>query len=40
MEAQPHAFLTLTPDRGEMSVSRPGHFIPAEKVPGNHWIGG
>jgi len=25
---------------GEWSVSRPGRFIPMERAPGIHWIGG
>jgi hypothetical protein len=25
---------------GEWSASRPGHFIPRERVPGTHWMGG
>jgi hypothetical protein len=27
-------------DGGEWSASRPGRFIPRERVPGTHWIGG
>jgi len=32
---QLNAFLTLAPDGGEWSASRPSHF-----TPGAHWIGG
>jgi hypothetical protein len=32
--------LTSALDRGEWSASRPGRFIPRERVPGTHWIGG
>jgi hypothetical protein len=35
-----HAFLTSALDGGEWSASRPGRFIPREKAPGNHWVGG
>jgi hypothetical protein len=34
------AFLTSALDGGEWSTSRPGRFIPREKAPGTHWIGG
>jgi hypothetical protein len=27
-------------DGGEWSDSRPGRFIPRERAPGTHWIGG
>jgi hypothetical protein len=27
-------------DGGEWSASSPGRFIPRERVPGTHWIGG
>jgi hypothetical protein len=27
-------------DGGEWSASHPGHFIPRERAPGTHWIGG
>jgi hypothetical protein len=27
-------------DGGEWSASRPGHFIPGERAPRTHWIGG
>jgi hypothetical protein len=36
--AQP--FLIPALDVGEQSTSRPGRFIPAERIPGTHWIGG
>jgi len=32
--------LTSTLDGGEWSASRFGHFIPRERAPGTHWIGG
>jgi hypothetical protein len=32
--------LTSVLDGGEWSASRPGPFIPREKAPGTHWIGG
>jgi hypothetical protein len=32
-------FLTLTPDGGKRSASRPGHFIPGGKVSGTRCIG-
>jgi hypothetical protein len=32
--------LTSALDGGEWSGSRPGHFIPRERDPGTHWIGG
>jgi hypothetical protein len=35
-----HVFLTSALVGGEWSPSRPGRFIPREKAPGNHWIGG
>jgi hypothetical protein len=35
-----HEFLTSTLDEGEWSASRPGRFIPRERVPRIHWIGG
>jgi hypothetical protein len=33
-------FLTSKPDAGDWSTSRLGRFILAERIPGNHWIGG
>jgi hypothetical protein len=33
-------FLTWTLAGGEWSASTPGRFIPGERVPGAHWIGG
>jgi hypothetical protein len=35
----PH-FLDLGLAGGQWSASRPGPFIPGERAPGNHWIGG
>jgi hypothetical protein len=35
----PH-FLDLGIVGGEWSTSRPGRFIPVERAPGTHWIGG
>jgi hypothetical protein len=35
-----HALLTSALDGGEWSESRPDRFIPRERVPGTHWIGG
>jgi len=35
-----HAFLTWTLDGGELSASRPDHFIPGQRIPGTDWIGG
>jgi hypothetical protein len=32
--------LTLTFIRGEWSASCPSHFIPGERAPRTHWIGG
>jgi hypothetical protein len=32
--------LTSALDGGEWSASRPGRFIPREKAPGTHWVGG
>jgi hypothetical protein len=32
--------LTSALDGGEWSASRPGRFIPRERAPGIHWIGG
>jgi hypothetical protein len=40
MEVQNHAFLTSELDGGEWSTSRTGRFIPRERAPGTHWIGG
>jgi hypothetical protein len=33
-------FLTLALVRGEWLASCPCHFIPGERVPGTHWVGG
>jgi hypothetical protein len=35
-----HIFLTSALVGGEWSTSRRGRFIPGEKAPGTHWIGG
>jgi hypothetical protein len=35
-----HISLTSTPAGDEWLASRPGPFIPGERVPGTHWIGG
>jgi hypothetical protein len=40
LEVQIHTFFDLAVYGGEWSGSRPGHFIPTEKAPGTHWIGG
>jgi hypothetical protein len=32
--------LTSALDGGEWSASRPGRFIPRERAPRTHWIGG
>jgi hypothetical protein len=40
LKVQFHSFLDLGTDGGEWSASRSGHFIPRERVPGIHWIGG
>jgi hypothetical protein len=33
-------FLTSALDGGEWSGSCPSHFMPRERAPGMHWIGG
>jgi hypothetical protein len=35
-----HIFLTSTLVGGEWSASRPSRFIPRERAPTTHWIGG
>jgi hypothetical protein len=40
VEIQLHGFLTSNLEGGEWSASRPGRFIPRERAPGAHWIGG
>jgi hypothetical protein len=35
-----HVFLTSAVVGGEWSASHPGRFIPGERAPGTHWIGG
>jgi hypothetical protein len=32
--------MTSALDGGEWSASRPSRFIPRERAPGTHWIGG
>jgi hypothetical protein len=38
MYSSTHSF-NLTLDGGGWSASRPGRFIPRERLPGTHWIG-
>jgi hypothetical protein len=40
MEVILHVFLTLELDKCEWPASRPGHYIPMERVHGIQWIGG
>jgi len=40
VEVYLHAFLISTVVRGEWLSSCPGHFIPRERVPAIHWLGG
>jgi hypothetical protein len=40
VDAQIHIFLTSAVAGGEWSASRPGRFIPWERVPAFHWTGG
>jgi hypothetical protein len=40
VDLQIHIFLTSPLVGGEWSASRTGRFIPGERVPGTHWIGG
>jgi hypothetical protein len=40
VEAHSHAFLISALGGGKWSASRPGSFIPRERDPGIHWIGG
>jgi hypothetical protein len=37
---QSHIFLTSALAGGEWSASRPSRFIPGERAPDTHWIGG
>ena len=37
---QLHSFLISALDGGELLASRPGRFIPGERVPCTRWIGG
>jgi hypothetical protein len=39
IDVQIHVFLTSAV-AGEWSVSHPGRFIPVERIPGTHQIGG
>jgi hypothetical protein len=40
VDVQIHIFLTSALAGGEWSSSRPGRFIPGERVSSTHWIGG
>jgi hypothetical protein len=40
VDVQIHAFLTSALIGDEWSASRPGRFIPWERAPSTHWIGG
>jgi hypothetical protein len=40
VDVQIHIFLTSALVGGEWSASRPGRFIPGERPPGIHCIGG
>jgi hypothetical protein len=40
MDVLIHIFLTSALVGGEWSASRAFHFIPEERAPGTHWIGG
>jgi hypothetical protein len=40
VEVQRHAFLIAASEGGEWSASRTGDFIPRERTPDAHWIGG
>jgi hypothetical protein len=40
MDVYIHIFLTSALVGGEWSTSCPGRFIPGERAPGAHWIGG
>jgi hypothetical protein len=35
-----HIFLTSSLAGGEWSASRPGRFIPGDRAPSTHWVGG
>jgi hypothetical protein len=39
-EVQLHAFLISALYGGEWSALRPGRYIPRERTPDTHWIGG
>jgi hypothetical protein len=39
-DVQAHVFLNSALLVGEWSASRPGRFIPGERAPGTHWVGG
>jgi hypothetical protein len=40
MKAYIHIFLTSALAGDEWSASRPSHFIPFERAPSTHWLGG
>jgi hypothetical protein len=40
VETQLHAFLTSALNASEWSVSHPGYFIPGERTPATHCLGG
>jgi hypothetical protein len=40
VDVQIQVFLTSAVDGGEWSLSGSDRFIPGEKAPGIHWIGG
>jgi hypothetical protein len=40
LDVEIRIFLTSALVGGEWSASRPGRFIPGERTPGTHWIGG
>jgi hypothetical protein len=40
VDVQIHVFMTSALSGGEYSASRPGRFIPGERAPSTHWIGG
>jgi hypothetical protein len=40
VDVQIHIFLTSALAGGKWSASRPGRFIPVERGPSTHWIGG
>jgi hypothetical protein len=40
VDVQIHIFMTSALAGGEWSASRPCRFIPSERAPGTHWVGG